>query len=31
MCRFLKKVQLPAGRKYALLTTEMPTPEERDK
>jgi hypothetical protein len=29
--RFLKKVQLPAGAKYALLTTEMPTPEERSK
>ncbi len=29
--RFLKKIQLPAGAKYALLTTEMPTPEERDK
>ena len=27
--RFLKKVQLPAGTKYALLTTEMPTPEDR--
>ncbi len=31
MRRFLKKVQLPAGTKYALLTTEMPTPEERAK
>jgi len=29
--RFLKKIQLPAGTKYALLTTEMPTPEERAK
>ena len=29
--RFLKKLQLPAGTKYALLTTEMPTPEERAK
>jgi sulfite reductase alpha subunit-like flavoprotein len=29
MRRFLKKVQLPAAAKYALLTTEMPTPEER--
>ena len=27
--RFLKKVALPAGTKYAVLTTEMPTPEER--
>ncbi len=27
--RFLKKVQLPAGTKYALLTTEMPTPKDR--
>jgi hypothetical protein len=31
MRRFLKKAQLPAGTKYALLTTEMPTPEERAK
>ncbi len=31
MRRFLKKVQLPAGTKYALLTTEMPTPEGHDK
>jgi multimeric flavodoxin WrbA len=31
MRRFLKKAQLPAGTKYALLTTEMPTPEERSK
>jgi len=29
--RFLKKAQLPAGTKYAILTTEMPTPEDRDK
>ncbi len=29
--RFLKKIHLPAGTKYALLTTEMPTPEERAK
>ncbi len=29
--RFLKKAQLPAAAKYALLTTEMPTPEERAK
>ncbi|MBN1363042.1 MAG: flavodoxin family protein [Sedimentisphaerales bacterium] len=29
MRRFLKKVKLPAGTRYALLTTEMPTPEER--
>jgi menaquinone-dependent protoporphyrinogen IX oxidase len=29
--RFLKKAQLPSGTKYAILTTEMPTPEERDK
>ena len=29
VCRFLRKIQLPAGTKYALLTTEMPTPEER--
>ncbi len=27
--RFLKKVQLPPAAKYALLTTEMPTPEDR--
>ena len=27
--RFLKKVQLPSGTKYAIVTTEMPTPEER--
>jgi menaquinone-dependent protoporphyrinogen IX oxidase len=31
MRRFLKKLQLPAGTKYAILTTEMPTPEERAK
>ena len=31
MRRFLKKAQLPAGTKYAILTTEMPTPEERTK
>ena len=31
MRRFLKKAQLPPAAKYALLTTEMPTPEERDK
>lgn len=31
MRRFLKKAQLPAAAKYALLTTEMPTPEERAK
>jgi multimeric flavodoxin WrbA len=31
MRRFMKKAQLPSGTKYALLTTEMPTPEERDK
>ncbi len=31
MRRFLKKVQLPSGTKYAILTTEMPTPEERAK
>lgn len=29
--RFLKKAQLPAGTKYAILTTEMPTPQERAK
>src|SRR5512136_2578422 len=29
MRRFLKKVRLPSGTKYAILTTEMPTPEER--
>jgi hypothetical protein len=29
--RFLKKAQLPSGTKYAILTTEMPTPEERAK
>ena len=28
MRRFLKKAQLPSTAKYALLTTEMPTPEE---
>jgi hypothetical protein len=28
MRRFLRKVQLPAGTPYAILTTEMPTPEE---
>ncbi len=31
MRRFLKKMALPAGTKYAILTTEMPTPEERTK
>ncbi len=31
MRRFLKKVQLPSGTKYAILTTEMPTPEEQAK
>ena len=31
MRRFLKKAQLPAAAKYAVLTTEMPTPEERTK
>ena len=31
MRRFLKKAQLPAAAKYALLTTEMPTPEDRAK
>jgi len=31
MRRFLKKAQLPSGTKYAILTTEMPTPEERAK
>ena len=31
MRRFLKKVQLPPAAKYALLTTEMPTPEQRAK
>ena len=31
MRRFLKKATLPAGTKYAILTTEMPTPEERAK
>jgi multimeric flavodoxin WrbA len=31
MRRFMKKAQLPSGTKYAILTTEMPTPEERDK
>lgn len=31
MRRFLKKVQLPSGTKYAILTTEMPTPEQRAK
>lgn len=29
MRRFLKKLQLPSGTKYAILTTEMPTPEEQ--
>ncbi len=29
MRRFLKKAQLPPAAKYALLTTEMPTPENR--
>ncbi len=29
MRRFLKKAQLPVGTRYALLTTEMPTPEDR--
>ena len=27
--RFLKKAALPAGAKYAIMTTEMPTPPER--
>lgn len=31
MRRFLKKVQLPTGTKYAILTTEVPTPEEQAK
>jgi len=31
MSRFLKKVSLPSGTKYAILTTEMPTPEDRAK
>ena len=31
MRRFLTKVRLPSGTKYAILTTEMPTPEERTK
>ena len=31
MRRFLKKAKLPSGTKYAILTTEMPTPEERAK
>jgi len=31
MRRFLKKVRLPSGTKYAILTTEMPTPEDRAK
>ena len=31
MRRFLKKVRLPSGTKYAILTTEMPTPKERSK
>ena len=31
MRRFLKKARLPAGTQYAILTTEMPTPEERAK
>jgi len=31
MRRFLKKVRLPSGTKYAILTTEMPTPEDRTK
>ncbi len=31
MRRFLKKAELPSGTKYAILTTEMPTPEERSK
>jgi hypothetical protein len=31
MRRFLKKAQLPSGTKYAILTTEMPTPEDRAK
>jgi hypothetical protein len=29
--RFLRKLQLPAGTRYAILTTEMPTPEDRAK
>jgi len=31
MRRFLKKANLPPAAKYAILTTEMPTPEERSK
>ncbi len=31
MSRFLRKAQLPAGTRYAVLTTEMPTPEDRAK
>ena len=31
MRRFLKKARLPSGAKYAILTTEMPTPEQRSK
>jgi len=31
MRRFLRKANLPSGTKYAILTTEMPTPEERAK
>ncbi len=31
MRRFLRKAQLPSGTKYAILTTEMPTPEDRAK
>jgi menaquinone-dependent protoporphyrinogen IX oxidase len=31
MRRFLKKARFPSAAKYALLTTEMPTPEERAK
>jgi hypothetical protein len=31
MRRFLKKAHLPSGTSYAILTTEMPTPEERAK
>jgi len=31
MRRFLRKANLPSAAKYALLTTEMPTPEERAK
>ncbi len=31
MRRFLKKIALPAGAQYAILTTEMPTPQERSR